>query len=713
MTGNRHEGHPFREWLSIAWSYGQQERESAAVDAPPMPAVSPSALTAPNASLLVTIRAITADRPTRNHTYYPLKELRGDGESTGYVTFVRPYGVPVMLHHVTAPSSFGGQDSRVLPVGRVLRSRIVRDESGEYFVELTARITDPWAVDAIQRGLLYTVSIGHIPQKVTCSICGAEMPDDMECSGGHRRGMAYGEGSESRVCYAVMHGIQAVEVSFVNVPSDKTAVIRDIQPEPVTGEAYSLVPVQTDREGGVLLLSDSEALTRVVREVHGKVVAEAVVEEQREPQQPQEPQSALPAEGDVSEDEDRLCSAEELWFVSDDELPEWAQEAKLTAAQRRRLPDSAFCGPNRSFPAHDKAHVLAGLRLLGRAKLSAAQKARVRACLLRRARRFGLPAGQQADKEGYLLLLVHPFELESVHVLVLDTKEALETARVTATELLGEDGAVEYVHSPSLPGTMAVIPRSEQAYEALWELLVPQGEEPSPASAVCAAPSVTAAESVTGASGQEESSVSNEWSELAKRLFGIEGVECPGDLLERVRERYAALSAELEHYRGLVEGLQQERQQLVDRLASLEGELGAWKHRVLVDEAVRLAVAAGYPPARRRSYEQLQELFSARSDEVLEALIADLKESAVSVVPDDVEVPVPGAPVQSNEPGLPTGEHSSGAAESVASAEEASARLMKIIELLTATQSRPEEGEETERFLIPNLLGDWIHNNPR
>lgn len=30
--------------------------------------------------------------------------------------------------------------------------------------------------------------------------------------------------------------------------------------------------------------------------------------------------------------------------------------AKLTTKQRNRLPDSAFAGPDRSYPVHDKSH---------------------------------------------------------------------------------------------------------------------------------------------------------------------------------------------------------------------------------------------------------------------------------------------------------------------------------------------------------------------
>ena len=36
--------------------------------------------------------------------------------------------------------------------------------------------------------------------------------------------------------------------------------------------------------------------------------------------------------------------------------------ARLTAAQRKKLPSSSFAGPGRSFPMNDKAHAKAAVR---------------------------------------------------------------------------------------------------------------------------------------------------------------------------------------------------------------------------------------------------------------------------------------------------------------------------------------------------------------
>jgi hypothetical protein len=42
--------------------------------------------------------------------------------------------------------------------------------------------------------------------------------------------------------------------------------------------------------------------------------------------------------------------------------------ARLTAAQRRKLPKKVFAGPHRSFPIPDKAHARAALQDLPKAK---------------------------------------------------------------------------------------------------------------------------------------------------------------------------------------------------------------------------------------------------------------------------------------------------------------------------------------------------------
>lgn len=96
-------------------------------------------------------------------------------------------------------------------------------------------------------------------------------------------------------------------------------------------------------------------------------------------------------------------------------------DAKLSTTQRKKLPDSAFCGPNRSFPAHDKAHVTAGLRLLGRAKASDATKAKIRACLYRKGKKYGITPQKDEVGEDFDILFRMEDDFTPEEVAELDT----------------------------------------------------------------------------------------------------------------------------------------------------------------------------------------------------------------------------------------------------------------------------------------------------
>ncbi len=60
------------------------------------------------------------------------------------------------------------------------------------------------------------------------------------------------------------------------------------------------------------------------------------------------------------------------------------QDSKLSGSARKKLPGSSFCGPNKSFPVPDCAHVTAARRLIGRASVSAATKTKILACVSRK-----------------------------------------------------------------------------------------------------------------------------------------------------------------------------------------------------------------------------------------------------------------------------------------------------------------------------------------
>lgn len=53
--------------------------------------------------------------------------------------------------------------------------------------------------------------------------------------------------------------------------------------------------------------------------------------------------------------------------------------ARLTAAQRKKLPASEFAGPDKSFPIPDKGHAKAALALINKAPAGARPKIRAAA----------------------------------------------------------------------------------------------------------------------------------------------------------------------------------------------------------------------------------------------------------------------------------------------------------------------------------------------
>lgn len=65
------------------------------------------------------------------------------------------------------------------------------------------------------------------------------------------------------------------------------------------------------------------------------------------------------------------------------------KDAKLSTESRKKLSGSTFCGPNRSFPVPDCAHVTAARRLIGRAKVEDTTKSKILACVSRKASSLG------------------------------------------------------------------------------------------------------------------------------------------------------------------------------------------------------------------------------------------------------------------------------------------------------------------------------------
>lgn len=187
--------------------------------------------------VIVWIDAIHA-MTTRNYTTYTAQELKGDStKKTGQYSWTYPYEAPVLTHHNQRTGE---------PIGRVITATFSSSsQAGPPVIRLKCRIADPEAVQKVKDGRYKTVSIGAYAEHAYCSICGTDWIEEGNCM--HWPGREYGK-EEKEVAHLILGDIYFVEISFVNVPSDKFAQVTSIvgdaeEPEKSKGE-----PVKEKKE---------------------------------------------------------------------------------------------------------------------------------------------------------------------------------------------------------------------------------------------------------------------------------------------------------------------------------------------------------------------------------------------------------------------------------------------------------------------------------
>jgi len=87
------------------------------------------------------------------------------------------------------------------------------------------------------------------------------------------------------------------------------------------------------------------------------------------------------------------------WFTLDLALTALMEDKALSAEARNRLPTDVFCGPDKSFPVPDCAHVTAARRLINQSKISDDQKKKVLACVNTKAKTLECESSSKNDYE--------------------------------------------------------------------------------------------------------------------------------------------------------------------------------------------------------------------------------------------------------------------------------------------------------------------------
>lgn len=297
------------------------------------------------------------------------------------------------------------------------------DWKGLGYIEIVADITDKDTVEQVLDGRFDAVSTSFIsPGQVFCSTCGDNMAKDMFHK--HIPGMAYPEvgedgeeieGSQKAPC-AIIPGIHDYkEVSFVVFDGDPlTQVVVNDE----TGEVQDELCVALDT--GILLDESSAAFSDMVET--------PVVKEEK-----QEEEVQAGTEEDSKQEEEE--NSDEITYSDfEKELDELElSDAKLSPEQREKLPESSFCGPDRSFPVPNKAHVTAARRLIGRYK-GPGDKEKIHACIERKAKALGM---DKEDKKDVAPQEVQDFDMPSYEQMdKLEDKDVKNLFAISESELI-------------------------------------------------------------------------------------------------------------------------------------------------------------------------------------------------------------------------------------------------------------------------------------
>ena len=350
--------------------------------------------------IYVTVRATHAGRITGNNgLYLPSKMQRGAD------SMVKPFNKPVGAHHAKSQDPIGriqvaeyvstvdSSNTRILncitdenglvfgneidAVTKLAEAGLLYEDTyeGLGYIRSTAFITDPEAIQKVRDGRYQTVSITVSTDKAICSACKQDWAEDGKCE--HDPG----DSVDGRPMFLITNELDYEGWDFVNSPADELASVLAISDGKVETVINSKMIPNKDGFNTVLVMSDSLDSTKEppvedslpIDEVTIDSVLEKVIQD---------------SANLTSEDLNIIYSGMEE-FLSEDE--------KLSTEKRKSLPPSAFCGPAKSFPAPDCAHVTAARKLIGRYK-GPGSKSAIMSCIDRKAKALGCDSEKEDTK---------------------------------------------------------------------------------------------------------------------------------------------------------------------------------------------------------------------------------------------------------------------------------------------------------------------------
>jgi hypothetical protein len=321
------------------------------------------------------------------------------------------------------------------------------DWKGLGYIKLKGIILDPDTIQQVQDGRFDAVSTSFSsPGEAYCSTCAQNLAKDGFCE--HEPGQVYSDGDDEddEVVCAIIPGrhkyqecslvvFDADPLTQISIGHDET--IKDFSVsaedwqnnsnEDANNIAFSFrdYKEETTMADNINLSDAEQKVLVVVKELRPELedskaiefAKKLVVLQDKEGKYPYQEEANLDDETALLysleniETADQKINADaiademlvELKAMADEGLVKKedyeAADAKISTEARKKLSGSTFCGPERSFPVPDCAHVTAARRLIGRYK-GPGNKTEILACVSRKAKALGCDSEDAAPVES-------------------------------------------------------------------------------------------------------------------------------------------------------------------------------------------------------------------------------------------------------------------------------------------------------------------------
>ena len=221
------------------------------------------------------------------------------------------------------------------------------------YVELEADIIDEGAIKQVLAGLFDHVSTNFtpLPGSVFCS-CGQDLVTDGPC--GHEPGEVFkNEDDEDQLCVWIPGQHNNKECSLVVRGADPyNSIIVQSEDSEDNIKAFSIADLVMSEK---ILHTDDKSYFEF-RDFKEDTVMKAPKKKNKG--------KDLPEDVKDSKVEPKAVDQEEKADAVYEKMAKVLGDAKLSSEDLAKFPDSVFCGPDRSFPVHDEAHVKAAFEVV-------------------------------------------------------------------------------------------------------------------------------------------------------------------------------------------------------------------------------------------------------------------------------------------------------------------------------------------------------------